>query len=105
MHVFHQHSTANNPGPKARVAIVMIWAPWWLNLEFSRGPTGFTGANSARIPARAFAQLTPGVQELVRHRADGQNDAIGDAKWFVAAASQLKPRPHDNDHVQVGPKL
>jgi len=54
---------------------------------------------------RAFAQLTPAVQELVRHRADGQDDAIGDAKWFVAAASQLKPRPHDNDHVQVGPKL
>lgn len=95
------HSVAANPGPIARIGLVLIYAPWWLNLEFSRGRRGFAGANGARIPRETFEQLPPSVQELVRHRADGQADEIGDAKWYVSAASQLRERPADNSHVRV----
>ena len=95
------HSTAANPGPTARIGVVVIYAPWWLNLEFSRGQTGFPGANRARVPQETFEQLPPSVQALVRHRADGQIDEIADAKWFVSAAAQLKQRPADNSHVRV----
>ena len=98
------HSIAANPGPTTRVGVVVIYAPWWLNLEFSRGQTGFAGANTARMPWAAFAQLPPSVQALVRHRAEGEADEIADAKWFVSAASQLKQRPPDNSHVRVEPR-
>ena len=98
------HSVAANPGPTMRVGVVVIYAPWWLNLEFSRGQTGFAGANAARVPRAAFEQLPPSVQALVRHRAEGEADEIADAKWFVSAASQLKQRPPDNSHVRVEPR-
>ena len=97
------HSIAANPGPIARIGVVVIYAPWWLNLEFSRGQTGFAGANAARVPRASFAQLPASVQELVRHRAEGEADEIADAKWFVSAASQLKKRPPNNDRVRVDP--
>ena len=99
------HSLAANPGPTARVGVVAIYAPWWLNLEFSQGPTGFAGANGARVPQETFEQLPPSVQALVRHRADGQADEIADAKWFAAASSHLRQRPADNSHVRVEPPL
>ena len=99
------HSLAANPGPTARIGVVVIYAPWWLNLEFSRGQTGFSGANGARVPQATFEQLPPSVQALVRHRADGHVDEIADAKWFVSAASQLRQRPADNSHVRVEPRF
>ena len=98
------HSVAANPGPITRVGVVVIYAPWWLNLEFSRGQTGFAGANTARMPRAAFSQLPPSVQALVRHRAAGAADELADAKWFVSAASQLKQRPPDNSHVRIEPR-
>jgi len=98
------HSIAANSGPTTRVGMVVIYAPWWLNLEFSRGQTGFAGANAARVPPATFEQLPPSVQALVRHRAEGEADEIADAKWFVSAASQLKQRPPNNSHVRVEPR-
>ena len=57
------------------------------------------------MPQETFEQLPSSLQVLVRHRADDHVDDIADAKWFVAAASQLKQRRAYNSHVRVEPQL
>jgi ectoine hydroxylase-related dioxygenase (phytanoyl-CoA dioxygenase family) len=63
------HSNAANPDDKPRTAVVVRYAPWWLNLELY-------GVNQATLPAEAFEQFPDDVKMLYEHRVDGLEPTI-----------------------------
>ena len=63
------HSNAANPSDKPRTAVVVRYAPWWLNLEFY-------GVNQATIPAEVFDTLHEDVKVLYEHRVEGRTSTI-----------------------------
>jgi ectoine hydroxylase-related dioxygenase (phytanoyl-CoA dioxygenase family) len=61
------HSSAANPSPGPRVAIITRYCPWWLSVEF-------IGRNNAIVPRETFAALPEAVKPLYRHRAEGEEN-------------------------------
>ena len=62
-------STAANPSPEPRVAIITRYCPWWLSVEFGR-------RNNAIVPREAYEALPEAVKMLYRHRAEGEVDVF-----------------------------
>ena len=63
------HSNAANPSAGPRTAVVVRYAPWWLNLELY-------GVNTAPIPGDVFDALPEGVKLLYEHRAENREPAV-----------------------------
>ena len=63
------HSNAANPSDKSRTAVVVRYAPWWLNLEFY-------GVNQATLPAEVFDTFPEDVKVLYEHRVEGHESTI-----------------------------
>ena len=63
------HSTAANPSPEPRVAIITRYCPWWLSVEFG-------GRNNAIVPRATYEALPEAVKLLYRHRAEGAVDGF-----------------------------
>ena len=74
------HSTPHNPSDTARLAVVVRYAPSWMNVEHGTGETGYYGSNTAWVPRASWLQMPPAVQDLFRHRADGVLDELQLAK-------------------------
>ena len=73
------HSTAANPSPEPRVAIITRYCPWWLSVEFG-------GRNNAIVPRETYEALPEAVKPLYRHRAEGEVDAFRGEGVFPALA-------------------
>ena len=58
------HTGATNLTDKPRVAVLVRYAPWWLNVEFG-------GRNQALVPVEVYEALTEDVKALYRHRVKG----------------------------------
>ena len=63
------HSNAENPSAGKRTAVVVRYAPWWLNLELF-------GANTATIPGETFDKLPDDVKLLYEHRAENREPTV-----------------------------
>ena len=63
------HSNAANPGAGRRTAVVVRYAPWWLNLELY-------GVNTATIPGAVFDAFPEEVKLLYEHRAENRDPAV-----------------------------
>ena len=63
------HSNAENPSPGKRTAVVVRYAPWWLNLELF-------GVNTATIPGETFDGLPDDVKLLYEHRAENREPTL-----------------------------
>lgn len=71
------HATAQNHTDEPRVSLGVRYAPWWLNVDVLRPGTQKRaqmveepGARENEVPALrrdVYAELPPGVQQLVRH--------------------------------------
>ena len=59
------HSNAANPSDGRRTAVVVRYAPWWLNLELY-------GVNTATIPGEVFDAFPEEVKLLYEHRAENR---------------------------------
>ena len=63
------HSNAANPSAGRRTAVVVRYAPWWLNLELY-------GVNTATIPGEVFDAFPEEVKLLYEHRAENRAPAV-----------------------------
>lgn len=63
------HSNAASPSEKPRTAVVVRYAPWWLNLEFF-------GVNTAPVPAEVFDTFPEETKLLYDHRVEGRESKI-----------------------------
>lgn len=63
------HSNAANPDDKPRTAVVVRYAPWWLNLELF-------GVNQATMPADVFDTFPADVKVLYEHRVERRKSII-----------------------------
>ena len=63
------HSNAENPSAGKRTAVVVRYAPWWLNLELF-------GVNTATIPGETFDNLPEDVKVLYEHRAENREPTV-----------------------------
>ena len=63
------HSNAENPSDGRRTAVVVRYAPWWLNLELF-------GVNTATVPGETFDQFPDGVKLLLEHRAEDREPTV-----------------------------
>ena len=71
------HSISAHRGTAPRVAVVVRWAPWWLNLEslrpgseqrqWLRQQTGLEDNDVPELPEGVFAALPAAVKPLFRH--------------------------------------
>ena len=59
------HSNAANPSDTLRTAVVVRYAPWWLNLELY-------GVNTATIPGEVFDAFPEAVKLLYEHRVENR---------------------------------
>ncbi len=63
------HSNAENPSDSKRTAVVVRYAPWWLNLELF-------GVNTATIPGDIFDTFPENVKRLYEHRAENREPTL-----------------------------
>lgn len=63
------HSNAENPSDGRRTAVVVRYAPWWLNLELF-------GVNTATIPGEIYDNFPEDVKLLYEHRAENREPAV-----------------------------
>ena len=63
------HSNAENPSDGKRTAVVVRYAPWWLNLELF-------GVNTATIPGDMFDTFPDDVKQLYEHRAENREPTV-----------------------------
>ena len=63
------HSKGANPSDKPRTAVVVRYAPWWLNLVFA-------GVNQKTVPAEVFDTFPEDVKVLYEHRVEGHESTI-----------------------------
>ncbi len=63
------HSNAANPSAGKRTAVVVRYAPWWLNLELF-------GVNTATISSTTFDKFPDDVKRLYEHRAENREPTV-----------------------------
>ena len=63
------HSNAASPSDHPRTAVVVRYAPWWLNLELH-------GVNTATIPGEVFDTFPDEVKVLYEHRAQDRENKV-----------------------------
>ena len=61
--------TQKTPSAGKRTAVVVRYAPWWLNLELF-------GVNTATIPGETFDSFPDDVKMLFEHRAENREPTV-----------------------------
>ena len=99
------HSGALNQSEHERTAVVCRYAPWWLSgNEFGNLHSG-GHALRTYVPREVYEKLSPELQLLYRHLAEGVEDVLQPGNQHSAARAQGlrgSARNGDNAHIVAG---